>query len=213
MISTKNIVLIGGGGHCKSVIDVAESAGFNIIGILDTQENVGRKILDYNIIGTDKNIVDYIDKAFFVITVGQIKDAALRIKLHEKVLSAGGKLATIIASTAHVSKYASINEGTVVMHNAVVNSDAVIGKGCIINTFSNIEHDTVVGDYCHISTGAMVNGNCIVGTGTFLGSQAVMVNGVSVAAGCVIAAGAMVRKNILTKGVYSDNPAILKIRL
>lgn len=213
MISTKNIVLIGGGGHCKSVIEVAESVGFNIIGILDTQENVGRKILDYAISGTDENIVDYVDKAFFVITVGQIKDAALRIKLHEKVLSAGGSLATIIASTAHVSKYALINEGTVIMHNAVVNADVVIGKGCIINTFSNIEHDAVVGDYCHISTGAMVNGNCIVGDGTFLGSQAVVLNGVSVVAGCVIAAGTIVRKNILIKGVYSDNPAILKIRL
>ncbi len=213
MISAKNLVLIGGGGHCKSVIDVAESAGFSIVGILDVKENIGKKILDYSIVGTDDNIVDYVDKALFLITVGQIKDATLRIKLHQKVLNVGGKFATIIASTAHVSKYASINEGTVIMHSAVVNADAIIGKGCIINTFANIEHDAVVGDYCHISTGAMVNGNCVVGEGTFLGSQSVMVNGVSVASGCVIAAGAMVRKNIVSKGVYSDNPAILKIKL
>ncbi len=213
MISTKNLILIGGGGHCKSVIDVAESAGYSIIGILDTKENVGKQILDYFILGTDDDISKFIDKALFVVTVGQIKNAELRIKLHDKVYNAGGRFATIIASTAHVSKYASIDEGTVIMHNVVVNADAKIGRGCIINTFSNIEHDAVIGNYCHISTGAMVNGNCEVGDGAFLGSNSVMVNGVSIANGCIIAAGAMVRKDITVKGVYSDNPAKLKIKL
>ena len=53
----------------------------------------------------------------------------------------------------------------------------------------------------------------MVGDGTFLGSQAVMVNGVSIVGGCVIAAGSMVRNNIVRKGIYSDNPAVLKIKL
>ena len=212
MKKSKNLVLIGGGGHCKSVIDVAESAGFSILGILDTAENVGNKVLNYHIIGTDDKIVDYVDKAFFLITVGQIKDPALRIKLQQKVINCGGRFAIVIASSAHVSRYSSIGEGTVIMHQAVVNSDAKVGAGCIINTFANIEHDAVVGDFCHISTGAMVNGNCTVGKGTFLGSQAVMVNGISITEGCVIAAGAIVRKDILIKGVYSGSPATLKIK-
>lgn len=212
-MDTKKLILVGGGGHCKSVIDVAESAGYSIIGILDTPENVGKKVLDYPIVGTDDDIPLYIDQTLFIVTVGQIKDANLRIKIHEKIANAGGQLATLISSTAHVSKYSSIGEGTVVMHQAIVNADAKIGKGCIINTFANIEHDAIVEDYCHISTGAMVNGNCSVGKGTFLGSQAVMVNGISIIEGCVIAAGAMVRKNIVRKGIYSDNPAVLKIKL
>ena len=209
-MKSKNLILIGGGGHCKSVIDVAESAGFTILGILDTAENVGKKVLHYTIIGTDDEINNYVDKALFIITVGQIKDPALRIKLHKKVINCGGQFATIIASTAHVSKYSSIGEGTVIMHQAVVNADAKIGVGCIINTFANIEHDAVVAEFCHISTGAMVNGNCTVGKGTFLGSQAVMVNGVSIAEGCIIAAGAFVRKNIVYKGIYSGNPLTMK---
>ena len=212
-MQTKNLILIGGGGHCKSVIDVAESAGFSILGILDTAENVGNKVLNYHIIGTDEKIVDYVDKALFIITVGQIKDPALRIKLQQKVINCGGQFATVIASTAHVSMYSSIGEGTVIMHQAIVNADATVGVGCIINTFANIEHDAVVADFCHISTGAIVNGNCTVGKGTFLGSQAVMVNGVSITEDCVIAAGAMVRKNIVVKGLYAGNPAILKIKL
>lgn len=211
-MDSKKLILVGGGGHCKSVIDVAESAGYQIKGILDVLENVENKVLGYSIIGTDDQIINYVDNAVFIVTVGHIKDAALRIKLHQKIADAGGKLATIVASTAHVSKYAHIGEGTVVMHQAVVNADASIGRGCIINTFANIEHDAIIGDYCHISTGAMVNGNCIVGSETFLGSQSVMVNGIEITSGCVIGAGSLVRTNLSIKGIYSGSPVILKIR-
>lgn len=212
-MDSKKLILVGGGGHCKSVIDVAESAGFQIQGILDIPENVGKKVLDYLIIGTDDQIPNYANDAVFIVTVGHIKDAALRIKLHQKIFEAGGTLATIVASTAHVSKYAQIGEGSVIMHQAVVNADAEIGKGCIINTFANIEHDAKIGDYCHISTGAMINGNCVVGNETFFGSQSVMVNGLEITSGCVIGAGSLIRKNATQKGVYSGNPATLKIKL
>ena len=154
----KPLILVGGGGHCKSVIDVADSAGYSILGILDRPEEVGKKVLSYDVIGTDDDMAKYVDQAEFIVTVGQIKSPDLRIKLHKMLEQVGAKMATIVASTAHVSKYAQLGVGTVVMHQAVVNADAKVGKGCIINTFANIEHDVVIGDYCHISTGAMVNG-------------------------------------------------------
>lgn len=213
MIDSKRIILVGGGGHCKSVIDVAESAGYSVLGILDMPELVGTTVLGYPVIGTDDNISDYVDDALFIVTVGHIKDASLRIKLHERIKNAGGRLATLIASTAYVSRFASIGEGSVIMHKAMVNAAAHIGSGCIINTFANIEHDAFIGDYCHISTGTMVNGNCTVGEGVFLGSQSVLVNGISITDGCVFAAGSMIRKDIIRKGIYSGNPAILKIKL
>ncbi|GAB6278105.1 MAG: acetyltransferase [Lentimicrobium sp.] len=212
-MENKNLILVGGGGHCKSVIDVAESAGYTIKGILDLPEKVGEKILGYPIMGTDKDISEFVHEVLFLVTVGQIKDASLRINLHQKIVNAGGKLATVIAATAHVSNYAKIGAGTVVMHQAVVNADASIGRGCIINTFANIEHDTIIGDYCHISTGAIVNGNCIVGSETFLGSQSVMINGIEITDGCVVGAGSLVRTNLMQKGVYYGNPATLKIKM
>lgn len=211
-MSQKNLILIGGGGHCKSVIDVAESAGYNILGILDMPEDIGKAVLDYKVIGTDDDIPQYANKAEFVITVGFIKNPATRMRLFDKVREAGGKLATIVASTAHVSQYASLGEGTVVMHQAVVNAGARIGENCIINTFCNIEHDAVIGDQCHISTGAMVNGDCKVGKICFIGSQSVLANGINICDDVIVGAGSLVRKNILKSGIYSGNPAILKIK-
>ena len=173
----KHLILLGGGGHCKSVIDVAESAGYTILGILDKPELVGNKVLGYEIIGTDDDIPQYVDKAEFLITVGQIKSPAIRKKLAAFVEQAGGRFATVIANDAYVSKYATIGAGTVIMHKAVVNADANIGEHCIINTMANIEHEVQIGGFCHVSTGVMVNGNCKIPEGIFIGSQSVMNNG------------------------------------
>ena len=128
----KPLILVGGGGHCKSVIEAAESAGYSILGVLDMPEEVGKEILSTKVIGTDDDIPAYVDKAEFVITVGFIKSPATRIKLYKRIKEAGGKLATIIASTAYVSKYAEIGEGTVVLHRAFVNAGAKVGKNVIL---------------------------------------------------------------------------------
>lgn len=206
------MILIGGGGHCKSLIDVAESAGYRIAGILDRPEELGKKILNYEVIGNDDDIPKYVGRAEFIISVGYIRNPDLRIKLYELVKQQGGQFATLIASTAYVSQYASLGEGTVVMHHAFVNAEATVGKNVILNTFSNIEHGSIVGDQCHISTGVMVNGDCKVGNNCFIGSGSVLYNGVSITDGVVVSAGSVVRRPISIKGVYSGNPAGLKIR-
>ena len=207
------LILIGGGGHCKSVIEVAESAGYEIKGILDMPDEVGKEVLPgHKVIGTDDDIPQYVEECDFIITVGFIKNPAIRIKLYNKVKAAGGRLATIIASTAHVSKYAELGEGTVIMHHAFVNAGAKIGDNCIINTFVNIEHDAEVGNQCHISTGTMVNGECKIGENCFIGSQSVCANCIEIASDIIVGAGSVVRKSIRVKGIYAGNPAILKIK-
>ena len=205
----KPLVLVGGGGHCKSVIEAAESAGYSILGVL---EEVGKTILSTKVIGIDDDIPAYVDKVEFVITVGFIKNPATRIKLYNKIKEAGGKLAVVVASTAFVSKYALIGEGTVVLHQAFVNADAKVGCNVILNNFVNIEHDAVIGDQCHISTGAMVNGECKIGNNCFIGSQSVLANCITVGDDIIVGAGSFVRKSITEKGIYSGNPAILKVK-
>ena len=186
---------------------MAESAGYTIIGILDKPETVGQQVLNYKIIGTDDYIPNYVDKAEFLITVGQIKSSAIRMKLAELIKKAGGKFATVIASDAYVSKYAEIGEGTVVMHKAVVNADAIIGRQCIINTMADIEHDTRIGDFCHISTAAVVNGKVNVGNNVFIGSHTVVHNCKSITDNIVVAAGSVVSRNLDNSGIYAGNPA------
>lgn len=203
----KPLILVGGGGHCKSVIDVAESAGYTILGILDKPEEVGKQVLDYKVIGTDDDIPQYVDKAEFVITVGQIKSAAIRKKVAERIKRAGGKLATIIAPDAYVSKYASVGEGSIIMHRAFLNAEAVVGQNAIINTLTNLGHEVKVGDFCHLSTGVMVCGNVTIGNDVFVGSQSVINQGLAIVPNTIIGSLTCVNKSITESGIYAGNPA------
>lgn len=210
-MNRRPLILVGGGGHCKSVIEAAESAGMEIRGILDLPNCVGGTILGYPIVGTDEDVPFYITDYDFIVTMGAIKSFQLRNKLIDNILKWGGEMAIVKASTAHISHYAELGAGTVVLHQANINAGAKIGKNCIINSCSNIEHDVWVGDGCHISTGAMVNGDCTIGTNTLIGSQAVIANGVKIPDNCIIGAGAVVCKSIHQKGIYVGCPAKLVV--
>lgn len=202
------IILVGGGGHCKSVIDVAESAGYSILGILDNAKVKGERVLAYPIIGNDDDIPLWVDKGLFVVTVGHIKTDVIRRKITERIYQAGGHFATIVASDACVSKYAAIGEGSVVMHKAVVNADARVGKHCIINTMVNIEHDVQIGDYCHISTGTMINGETTIGDHVFIGSNSEIHNCKTIRSNIIVAAGSVIYKNLEEEGMYAGNPIV-----
>jgi len=174
-MAKKPIVLIGGGGHCKSCIDVIETIdAFRIAGILDFSSNIGDKILGYPVIGSDDDIPRLIkEKSFFLITIGTIGKPDKRIELFQKVVNLGGILPKIISPNAYVSKHAKIGSGTIIMHHAMVNASADVGRNCIINTKALVEHDAVIGDHCHISTGSIINGGVSIGACSFFGSGAV----------------------------------------
>lgn len=189
----KKLILIGGGGHCKSCIDVIEQLGlYEIGGIIDKQEYVGQTVLGYKIIGIDSQIEKFAKEDYnFLITIGQINSSQIRYKLYNKLLKCNAKLATIISPRAYVSKHAVVEKGTVIMHDALVNAGAHIGKNCIINSKALIEHDAIIGDHCHISTAAIINGGTEIKNGSFIGSNAVSKENVKTSKEAFIKAGSL----------------------
>lgn len=171
----QKVILIGGGGHCKSVIDVVEQEGvYQIAGIIDVPEKYGESILTYKVIGSDEQIPFFVQEfKNVIITTGQIGLPELRLKLFQLAKQCKANFPLIISPKAYVSKHAFIDEGSVVMHGAIVNAGARIGKNCIINSKALIEHDAIVGDFCHVSTGAIINGGVKIGNNCFIGSGAV----------------------------------------
>ncbi len=172
-MKSKKILLVGGGGHCLSCIDVIEQDGrFDIVGIIDEGKGAD-EILGYPIFGGDAELQRLRkDYSYALITIGQIRSPVSRMQVHEKLLSLDYKLPIIISPRAYVSKHAVIRSGTIVMPGALINAGASVGINCIVNCKSLIEHEAIVGDHCHISTGAVINGGVVVGSGTFVGSNA-----------------------------------------
>jgi sugar O-acyltransferase (sialic acid O-acetyltransferase NeuD family) len=187
----ESILLIGGGGHCHACIDVIEQSGkYEIVGILDVKENIGRKVLGYTILGSDDDLPKFSSSVKNVlITIGQIKNFSIRLEKFTVAKSLGFHLPVIISPRAYVSPHAHVEEGTIIMHDALAVSTARIGKNCIINNKALIEHDSIIGDFCHVSTSAVVNGGCQVGEKSFIGSNSVLKEGISVPAESIIPAG------------------------
>ena len=191
----EKILLIGGGGHCRSVIDVIEQENrFQIAGIVDRPELVGSKVLNYEVIGCDDDL-EILSKTYkyALVTVGQISSSQLRVKLFTILKKLGFTLPTIISPRSYVSKYAELGEGTVVMHDALINASVKIGENCIINTKALVEHDSIIEANCHISTGAIINGSVKVEANSFIGSGATTKEAIIIKKNSFIKAGSIVK--------------------
>jgi len=195
----ENIILIGGGGHCKSCIDVIEQEGkFKIAGVVDLPNKLHQKVLNYEIIATDKDLPQLVNEyENFLITIGHIKSSEKRENIFQTLKELGAELGVIISPLAYVSKHAEVGEGTIVMHHALINAGAKIGSNCIINNKALIEHDAIICDHCHIATGAIINGGGKVDRGTFFGSNAVCKEYIEIGKNRVIGCGTKIIKNVL----------------
>ena len=205
----EEIVLIGGGGHCKACIDVIEAGNrYKIAGIVDVKEKKGTLVLGYEIFASDDDLPALAaEYGNFLITVGQAGLADKRRFLFAALKKLNAHFPVVVSPYSRMSEHAEIGEGTIAMNGAFINAGARIGKNCIVNTAAIIEHDSVIGDHCHISTGSVVNGECRVGEGVLLGSNSVVINRLSIAERTIIGAGSVVIKSIEQTGTYAGVPA------
>lgn len=189
----KDIVIIGFGGHAKSVADTIERTGqYNIVGYTDTEESDHNE--KYKYLGTDNALKDVFEGGveYAAIGVGYIGKGDLRDRLYAMLKDIGYKLPVIIDPSAIVSNSAIIQEGAFIGKGAIVNADAKIGKMCIINSKSLVEHETVVGDFSHVAVGANLCGQVNIGDHVFVGAGAVVVQCTNVSNGAFVKAGEVV---------------------
>jgi len=205
----KGLVILGGGGHAKSCMDIIES-------FRDYSISLRGRIEVAVVVHDTRKLEDWQWKFYaeeydgFVLGVGQIHTPALRMQIVNEIEAVNGNIVTLISPYARVSPRATIGTGTVVMPNAAINSGAVIGNHCIINTGAIVEHDSCIRDFCHIATGAVVNGDCRVSFRCFIGSNAVLLNQTRICPDITVGAGSVVTKDIAEPGgIYVGNPAQL----
>jgi sugar O-acyltransferase (sialic acid O-acetyltransferase NeuD family) len=185
------LLLIGCGGHARSLIDVVESsARWHVLGLVGLPEQVGEEVLGYPVLGCDQELPSLRQQcAHALLAVGQIGLSSQRQRLAAELKCLGFALPVVISGRAHVSPHAQLGSGTSVGHGVIVNAGATVGDHCILNSNSLIEHDAVISDYCHISTGALVNGGVKIGMGSFIGSGTVLREGLNLPPQTVISAG------------------------
>ena len=62
---SKKILLVGGGGHCKSVLDSVQLLNqFSEIGIIDNILNIGKLVLGVPVIGCDNDLAQLFSRGY-----------------------------------------------------------------------------------------------------------------------------------------------------
>jgi len=204
------LVILGGGGHGKVVLESAQASAWAIVGVLDDDPaKQCQSMLGVPVLGLlrDLAIAQEAGATHFVLGLGMMSDASLRQRCVTDAIEAGLAAATIIAPSAYVSPSAEIGSGTVILPHAVVQAHARIGEHTILNTASVTEHDCEVGHHSHLATRATLTGNVKVGDKVLIGAASVVRQGLTIGAGATVGAGGVVIRDVPAGMTVVGNPA------
>ena len=192
----KKIIVVGGGGHTVSSLDIInQNKKFKIFGLVGKKKDLGNLVGNIRIKYEDKDLNKIRKKcSYAIVALGQIKNYKLRLKIFNKLKKLKFKIPIIESPNSYVSKNSKIGEGTMVFNGVIVNSNVKIGKNCIINSRALIEHDVKIGNNCHISTGSILNGNVEIGDNCFIGSGSILRNGIKIKKNSFIPMGSRIYK-------------------
>ena len=202
----KKLLLIGGGGHCRSVLSSVLSLNqYDDIGIIDYTDT---PILGIPVVGRDEELPGFKQSGWTdaFITVGSIGNTGLRRRLYQMVVDLGFTVPVIIDPTAIIAQDAKIETGCFVGKGAIINSGTRIEKCAIINTGAIIEHDCQVGKFAHISPGTVLCGQVTVGNGSHIGAGSVVRQQTKIGNNVLIGAGSTVVQNMPDGAVAYGNP-------
>lgn len=194
------MILIGGGGHARVLIDLIKATDeHEIVGIVDPELETDSDVLGIPVLGRDDVLPDLITRGIknVCIGVGSIKDNTKRRELYNIIKNMGFSIPSLIHPGAIVSTIeTSISDGVQIMAGAIIQAGTVIGENTIVNTGAVIEHDCVIGKNVHICPGAVICGGSIIGDNSFIGAGSTVIQYIEVGRNAVVGAGAMISRNL-----------------
>jgi UDP-perosamine 4-acetyltransferase len=204
------IVVIGGGGHAKVIIDLLQALGsFGIIGVLDFALKKGETLLDLPVLGGDEILDSLLHKGIdsVAIGIGGVRDTVHRKEKYLELKKLGFKVPTLVHPFSHISPHASLADGVQVIAGSVVQPCALIGENTLINTRVVVGHDCKIGKHVHLAPGVVLGGEVTIEDDVFVGSGTKILQGISVCCGVCIGAGTVVVRNITEPGTFAGVPA------
>lgn len=193
------IILLGGGGHAKVLIDLIMIDGrYEIIGILDSQPKIRSLVKDIPVLGDDDLLADLYKKGVnkACIGIGSVKDNTRRKRLYERVKQYNFSVPCLIHPSAIMSENAKVSEGVQIMAGVVIQTDCMIGENTIINTGAIVEHDCSIGKHVHICPGVIISGGVSICDNAFVGVGATIIHGIKIGEGVLIGAGSVVVNDV-----------------
>jgi acetyltransferase EpsM len=198
------IIVYGGGGHGKTVIEMLRTlGGYHILGIVDDGLRIDERVFGMPVLGGAQALPGIYAQGvrLAVNAVGGIGNIASRIQVFQRLAQAGFACPAIVHPTAHLEPSVDLSPGVQVFAHAYVGSEARVGYGCIVNTGAIVSHGCRLGDYANISPGAILAGDVEVGASVLVGMGVTINLGVKIGQGARLGNGATIKKVVPERGV------------
>lgn len=202
----KKLLLIGGGGHCSSVLSCVLALNkYEEVGIVDFSDT---PVMGVSVVGKDDDLPNLKNTGWTdaFVTVGSIGSTGLRRRLYQMIKEIGFTVPVITDPSAIVAQDVKLGEGCFVGKGAVLNSGTEIGECAIINTGAVVEHDCKIGAFAHVSPGTVLCGQVEVGNDSHVGAGSVVRQQISIGNQTLIGIGSVVIQNIPDRVKAFGNP-------
>lgn len=199
------MVIVGGGGHAKVVIELARALGFDLVGCTDPG-SLGRTVAGLEVIGDD-SVLEGLHRDGVALAAVALGNNAIRLRIGLSLQASGFRCPPLISPAATVSSSVSIGEGVVIMPGAVVNSESRLGDFAIINTSASVDHDGEIGAGAHIGPGSHLSGCVKIGARALVGVGATVLPGIAIGPDAVLGGGSVAIADIAAGDTAAGSPA------
>lgn len=191
------IIILGGGGHAKVVIDSLLQRGREILGFCCLERNV-RSIPGLKCLGGDEVVLEFgIEEVRLANGIGAVGSNHVRSAVYERFAKEGYVFDQVLHPAAVIASDVQLDKGVQIMAGTVLQSGSRIDINSIINTNASVDHDCRLGRHIHVAPGATLCGNVTVGDEAFIGAGATIIQGKTIGARSIVGAGAVVVEDVL----------------
>ncbi len=203
----QKLILLGCGGHARSVASVAITLKYKDIIFIDDNARDNEMIWNFHV---KKNIEEYLYLSENYVYMPCSGDNFIRAKQYQYLLENNLNITQIISPYARIANHAVINKACFIAHNAYIGPDVVIKENTIINTAAIIEHECKVGSHSHVSINTAIAGRCNIGNYVFLGASSTVIDRLSICDEVTLGANSTATKSINIAGTYVGSPCYIK---
>lgn len=208
------MIIVGAKGFAKEVLEIFSQR--NELNHLFFFDNISTDLPDklfgrFAILKTINEVKEMFRKtgdARFTLGLG---NPMLRYSLNKKFTEIGGQLTSTISPNTDIGSFGtSIGPGCNILSGTIITNDVTLKTGCLINPGCTISHDSVLSDFVQLSPGVRVTGNCFIDSYSQLGTNSVVIPKVRIGKNVIVAAGAVVTKDVPDNVMVAGVPAVIK---
>ena len=212
------VAILGSSGNSVDILDsmleVNRHLGhekYRPIGFLDDRAEPGTQVHGFPVLGPLKNAKTLDSQVHFSSAIGSSASYRSKPTLLESLGLPWERFATIIHPSAHVSQWAELGRGCLILQQCTLSAGCKLGDHVVMLPGCRISHDTVVEDYNVLATGVILCGHVRVAPNCYLGAGSLVRERLQLGEGCLVGMGSVVVKSVAAGQRVAGNPARLLV--